>query len=109
MSKLRVSSHRLEIETGRWTWPVSTPFDERKCHICDRLEDEFHFLFECPLYNDLRTQYLNRYFVVRLSMYKLMELFNIKQRKQKNDGIGYLFILPGTIRQENSARVIPQL
>ena len=39
MTKLRVSSHRLEVETGRWTRPVSTPFDDRICHICDKLED----------------------------------------------------------------------
>ena len=68
-------SYRLEVETGRWTRPVSTPFDERKCHICDRLEDELHFLFKCPLCNELRTQYLSRYSVVRPSMYKLTELF----------------------------------
>ena len=39
MTKLRVSSHRLEVEIGRWSRPVSTPFDERKCRICDKLED----------------------------------------------------------------------
>ena len=45
MTKLRVSSHRLEVETGRLSRPVSKPFDERKCHICNKLEDEFHFFF----------------------------------------------------------------
>ena len=47
MTKLRVSSQRLEVETGRWSSPVSKPFDERKWPICNKLEDEFHFLFEC--------------------------------------------------------------
>ena len=74
MAKLRVSSHRLEVEIGRWYSPVSKPFDERKCHIRNKLEDEFHFLFECPLYTDLRRHYLSRYYIVRHSMYKLIEL-----------------------------------
>ena len=55
--------------------PVSTPFDDRKSHICDKLEDEFHFLFECSLYTDLRKQYISRYFIVSPSMYKLTQLF----------------------------------
>ena len=91
MTKLRVSSHRLEVETGRWTRPVSIPFDERKCHICDRLEDEFHFLFECPFYNELRTQYLSRYFVVRPSMYKLTELFKTEVKKRIKNLSIYIF------------------
>ena len=81
MTKLRVSSHRLEVEIGRWSRPVSTPFDERKCRICDKLEDEFHFLFECSLYADLRKQYISRYFIVRPSMYKLIELFKNDSKK----------------------------
>ena len=81
MTKLRVSSHRLEVEIGRWSRPVSTPFDERKCRICDKLEDEFHFLFECSLYIDLRKQYISRYFIVRPSMYNLIELFKNDSKK----------------------------
>ena len=79
--KLRVSSHRLEVEIGRWSRPVSTPFDERKCKICDKLEEEFHFLFECSLYADLRKQYISRYFIERPSMYKQIELFKTDNKK----------------------------
>ena len=53
MTKLRSSSHRLEIEVGRWARPNRIPIDERKCLTCNKLEDEFHFLLECSLYNDL--------------------------------------------------------
>ena len=81
MTKLRVSSHRLEVETGRWTRPVSTPFNDRKCRICDKLENEFHFIFECPLYTELRQQYLHRYYIVRPSMYKLTQLFHTNVKK----------------------------
>ena len=31
--------------------------DGRKCKECNKLEDEFHLLLECSLYNDLRKQY----------------------------------------------------
>ena len=58
LCKIRVSAHRLEVETGRWTKPNKTPLDDRICLICGVLEDEFHFFIECPLYNDLRNIYI---------------------------------------------------
>ena len=80
MTKLRVSSHRLEIEVGRWTRPNRTPVDERKCNYCNKLEDEFHFLLECTLYEDLRKQYIKKYFWHRPNMLKLRELMSTKNR-----------------------------
>lgn len=76
LTRLRVSSHRLEVEAGRWHKPVSTPFDNRKCQFCNVLEDEFHFLFICPVYNDLRVNYVCRYYRTRPSMLKLISLFH---------------------------------
>lgn len=75
LTRLRVSSHRLEVETGRWHKPVSTPFDNRKCQFCNVLEDEFHFMFICPVYTDLRENYICRYNRTRPSMSKLVSLF----------------------------------
>ena len=46
LTKLRVSSHKLEIESGRWTKPVKTPRTERVCKFCHTLEDEFYFVIE---------------------------------------------------------------
>ena len=34
-SRLRMSSHRLEIEAGRWARPNSIPLDDRKCRTCN--------------------------------------------------------------------------
>lgn len=56
LSRLRVSSHRLEIETGRWNKPSAIPFDDRKCKNCFILEDELHFILKCSLYNELRKK-----------------------------------------------------
>ena len=54
-SRYRLSSHRLDIETGRWTRPHKTPLENRKCKQCNILEDEFHFVLECVLYKELST------------------------------------------------------
>lgn len=42
MDRLRISSHRLEIEAGRWSRPYK-PVNERKCKLCNCLEDNFSF------------------------------------------------------------------
>ncbi|MCG7867658.1 MAG: reverse transcriptase family protein, partial [Candidatus Thiodiazotropha taylori] len=76
LSKLRVSSHRLEIEAGRWRKPVRVPLNERKCINCQVIEDEYHFIIECHLYNDLRKKYISKYFWSRPSMFKFVELIN---------------------------------
>ena len=51
-TRLRVASHRLEIETGRWHKPDRRPIEERKCLFSNCLEDEFHFVLKCQLYPD---------------------------------------------------------
>ena len=74
LSRLRVSSHRLQIEMGRWHKPNVIPRNERKCQLCNTLEDEFHFLLECPLYFELRKTYINRYFWHNPNIPKYIEL-----------------------------------
>ena len=57
LTKLRISAHKLQIEVGRYCNPI-IPRDERYCISCQTVvEDEHHFLFECPLYNQLRSEY----------------------------------------------------
>ena len=49
LSKFRLSSHNLEIETGRY---YGIPRDERLCVCCNMnaIETEFHCLLVCPAY-----------------------------------------------------------
>ena len=70
-TRLRISAHDLEIETGRYT---NTPRENRTCKWClltvpnsNRIsntitskvvENESHLLFNCDLYADLRTKLL---------------------------------------------------
>ena len=55
ITKLRTSNHMLAIETGRWT---KTERKDRFCVHCDKnkIEDEMHFLFECPKYMVARQE-----------------------------------------------------
>ena len=74
LTQLRVASHRLYIETGRWHKPQKIPVTERKCYICNVLEDEYHFVMECCLYESLRKKFLPVYYYKRPSMVKFVEL-----------------------------------
>ncbi len=44
LTKLRVSSHKLRIETGRYE---KIPPEKRTCSLCNVPETEIHFLIEC--------------------------------------------------------------
>ena len=56
VARLRMSAHRLAIETGRHLRPKICK-EERICKNCDleEVEDESHFLLKCPLYCQQRT------------------------------------------------------
>jgi hypothetical protein len=66
ITRWRLSCHSLRIETGRYTRP-KTPRPERKCTICQILEDEHHALFICASHIFIREHYhdiLSRYTTV---------------------------------------------
>ena len=55
LTKFRVSAHALRIETGRYNRPHKLALEERLCWFCkNTVEDEMHFLLECPLYSENR-------------------------------------------------------
>ena len=80
LTQLRVSSHRLAVEAGRWNRPVRTPYDDRKCLFCNLLEDEYHFVLECSSYIDLRKQYIPRHYWNHPNMLKFVTLMNNNNR-----------------------------
>lgn len=81
ITKFRLSSHKLYIETGRY---VGLNRTERLCQNCDthNIEDEFHFMLQCPLYSNLRTQYIKPYYFRRPSAFKLIELLSTHNVKE---------------------------
>ena len=90
-TRLRLSSHRLEVETGRWHKPNAIPLENRVCSTCRELEDEYHFMLECSRYHDLRVSLIPNYYRTRPNMFKLIELFSTNsKRKQRNISL-YIF------------------
>jgi hypothetical protein len=54
----RTLNHRLAIETGRWSIiPISR--DTGLCHFCsyNTVENEAHYVLECPLYDPIRDKF----------------------------------------------------
>ena len=48
ITKFRLGSHKLPIETGRRR---RIPRDQRLYQVCEVLGDEYHILFQCPIIN----------------------------------------------------------
>ena len=57
--KLRISNHELMIEIGRYN---QTTKDNRHCLFCgcSLIEDEAHFLFQCPTYSMIRNKFYHK-------------------------------------------------
>lgn len=79
LSKLRLSSHKLQIEIGRYS---RNDRNQRVCLICNSgdIEDEYHFIIVCPVYNQLRSLYIKRYYYSRPSVYKFTEMMNSNKK-----------------------------
>ena len=59
LTKLRLSNHKLAIETGRYSRPFKKP-EERICPICKiEMEDEYHFLIYALLTRRKDVRYLS--------------------------------------------------
>ena len=79
MSRLRLSSHQLKIETGRYA-QNRIERNLRYCTICNsnEIEDEFHFVIMCPSYRELRKKFIKSYYYKKPSMLKFIELLQNK-------------------------------
>ena len=75
LCKFRCGNSRLPVNTGRFS---NVPRQERYCTLCtkQRIGDEFHYLFECPILNDDRCKYLKPYYIQMPNTCKMTQLFN---------------------------------
>ena len=80
-NRFRLSSHTLEIESRRWHKPEKIPYQERKCKLCNTLEDEIHFLLKCPMFSNSRKTYIKKCFWKRPSMIRFVELMNSENKE----------------------------
>lgn len=73
LAQLRCSAHTLRIEVGRHS---NINKQNRLCPLCDEgvIEDEYHFVMECPFLKRLRTMLLPYYYVKQPNPHKFTEL-----------------------------------
>ena len=62
-TKLRLSSHNLAIQRGRWT---RQPREQRLCQLCDNheVQDEAHIIERCHSTDGVWTRHSDMNFVV---------------------------------------------
>lgn len=78
--RFRCTNHKLPIEEGRFH---NTPRVQRTCKLCNSnaLGDEFHYLFECSILNDVRKKYIPRYYRQNPNAIKFESLMNSDNKK----------------------------
>ena len=74
-SRFRCGCLNLQIHTGRHE---NIPRENRLCTFCNthKIEDDFHFLLECPCFSEIRSLYIPTYF----SIYPTKERFHFMLR-----------------------------
>ena len=56
LAQIRTGHHSLEIAKERY---INIPRNQRLCKVCSsNIEDEYHFVLCCNVYDDLRDMYL---------------------------------------------------
>ena len=82
LAKMRLGSHNLMVERGRWNKPRKIPFHDRLCQLCHTIEDEYHIIIECPRFLVQRKKYIPNNVTTRPSMFKLINfLDNVKDNQ----------------------------
>jgi hypothetical protein len=65
---MRISAHKLPVESGRYT---KTPYEDQVCTLCQSNEigDEFHYLLSCSNQNisETRNIFLNELYGINSS------------------------------------------
>ena len=80
-TKLRISAHKLHIETGRYTVPKKTPIEKRTCQVCKEniIENEEHFIMEC-----------NHYFQERQKLFNELSTFTIFNQLTQTEKFNFI-------------------
>ena len=95
ITKWRLSSHNLKIETGRYTTPP-TPGGKRVCSECTpAVEDEHHVVFQCPLYRSVQIKHVD----LLLRLKSIPELLNPKTIVDANE-VGDMLLSIDDIRRD---------
>ena len=78
LTQLRLSSHQLRIETDRYG-NQRMERNRRLCQFCrsNDIEDEYHFVIICPLYNVLRKNILKHFITFDQVFLRIPNLCNL--------------------------------
>ncbi len=77
LAQYRCGNLPLEIETGRWQ---NKSVEERICKVCEsgEVENEFHLIFSCTSYNNIRATFLQNIGNIIPNIRELNEVSQIK-------------------------------
>ena len=77
--KFRTTNNKLPVNRQRYS---DVPRNERICDKCDLLEigDEFHYIFTCPFFADIRQKCLTPYYYKRPNSIKYKHLFSTQRK-----------------------------
>ena len=82
VSRFRCRNHKLPIEKGIYQ---NIPRSERVCIKCTRsaIGDEFHYIFDCPFFEDQKNTYLPKYCQNNPSAPKFKSIMNDVNKLRK--------------------------
>ena len=98
ITKIRTCAHKLNLEFGRHR---NVERSERKCRLCNlnEIEDEYHFILQCPLYNDIRIKFIKTYYHKRPSVLKLTQLLTSQNNKELSN-LGHYLLKANAFRDQ---------
>jgi hypothetical protein len=81
LCRFRTANNKLPIEIGRWN---NTNRNKRMCTHCNKneLDDEFHYILDCPFFEQDRTIYIPKYYYSRPTILKYKLLFSSKKKSE---------------------------
>ena len=82
LCRFSLRNHKLAIEEGSWH---GTAKEKRVCFTCGVMEDELHFILQCPRYDLHYAKYLNSYGRQCAKTEDLVTLLTCDNAKQLNN------------------------
>ena len=78
--KFKTANHRLPIEIYSWQITYKDR-NKRVCTMCNsgELGDEYHYLIVCPIFQEARVKFIAKYFYVKPSVFKFLQLINSEE------------------------------
>lgn len=80
IARYRTTNNRLPIEKGRWE---NIDRNRRFCQLCNKnlIGDEYHYLFECENFKEIRRFCLPRYYIIQHNTYKFTKLMTTSDNR----------------------------